>query len=312
MNRRDTPDLFEPRSTRQERADRIIAASEVTTNEDPDSILYQHTVFCQTGLPYRNPGEEVTCWDRVNGHVHMSIAAGKAMHPERGTLVQLGLPYGAKPRLILAHLNGEALRQQSPVIEVDASLTAFVKRLRLDPSGRTLGTIKDQLGRLSAAHITLGTIRGGKAVTVNSQIVTAFDLWFPKGEGQRVLWPTTLRLSGEYFNSLTNHAVPLHDHALTALSGNAMALDLYAWLAQRLHRVAPGKPAVISWKALRDQFGWSYEQLIHFRPVFRKTLQLVVTQYRAARVELDREDGMTLWHSPSPVKGRTAIVVSKP
>jgi hypothetical protein len=22
--------------------------------EDPDSITYQHTVFCQTGLPYRD------------------------------------------------------------------------------------------------------------------------------------------------------------------------------------------------------------------------------------------------------------------
>jgi hypothetical protein len=24
----------------------------------PDSILYQHTVFCQTGLPYRDPGHD--------------------------------------------------------------------------------------------------------------------------------------------------------------------------------------------------------------------------------------------------------------
>ena len=298
------------RSTSNERTKRIYDASIITAADDPDSILYQHTVFCQTGMPYRNPGEGVTTWERMNGHVHMAITAGRAMHPELGKLVQLGWPYGPKPRLILAHLNGEALRQQSPDIEVDASLTAFVKRLRLDPSGRTIGTIKDQLSRLSAAHITLGTLRDGRAVTVNSQIVTAFDLWFPKGEGQRVLWPSMLRLSGDYFDSLTRHAVPLHDSALMALSGNAMALDLYAWLAQRLHRVDPSKPALIPWPALRDQFGWTYDQLIHFRPVFRKTLQLVTTQYQAARVELDKR-GLTLRHSSSPVKGRTAIVVRK-
>ena len=278
--------------------------------DDPDSILYQHTVFCQTGLPYRDPGNAVTSWERVNGHVHMAITAGRAMHPQQGKLVQLGLPFGPKPRLILAHLNGESLRQQSPEIEVDASLTAFVKRLRLDPGGRTIGTIKDQLARLSAAHITLGTIRDGRAVTVNSQIVTAFDLWFPKADGQRILWPSYLRLSADYFDSLTRHAVPLHDHALMALSGNAMALDLYAWLAQRLHRVDPTRPVLVPWPALREQFGWSYDQLIHFRPVFRRTLQLVTTQYRAARVELDAR-GMTLQHSPSPVKGRTAIIVRK-
>jgi hypothetical protein len=228
MSHRDTPDLFEPRSTRQERASRIVTAADITTNEDPDSILYQHTVMCQTGLPYRDPGDGVTSWRRINGHVHMAVTAGLAMHPERGSLVQLGLPFGPKPRLILAHLNSEALRQQSADIEVDASLTAFVRRLNLDTGGRTMGAIKGQFARLSAAHITLGTVREGRAITVNSQIVTAFDLWFPKHDGHRVLWPSTLRLSADYFDSLSKHAVPLHDAALMALSGNAMALDLYA------------------------------------------------------------------------------------
>lgn len=310
MNRIAQTVVTTSRSTSKERMTRLLDSAVITSSDDPESILYQHTVFCQTGLPYRNPGPSVTTWERVNGHVHMAITAGHAMHPERGKLVQLGLPYGPKPRLILAHLNGEALRKQSPDIEVEASLTAFVKRLRLDPSGRTIGTIKDQLSRLSAAHITLGTVRDGRAITINSQIVTAFDLWFPKSEGQRVLWPSTLRLSSDYFDSLTRHAVPLHDQALMALSGNAMALDLYAWLAQRLHRVDASKPALIPWPSLRDQFGWSYDQLIHFRPVFRRTLQLVVSQYQGANVELDKR-GLVLRHSPSPVRERTLIVVSK-
>ena len=30
-----------------------------------------------------------------------------------------------------------------------------------------------------------------------------------------------------------------------------MAHDLYAWLAQRLHRIAPYKPAFIPWTALK-------------------------------------------------------------
>ena len=302
--------MLELRSTRRERADRLLSASDLTAHEDPASILYQHTVMCQTGLPYRDPGDSVTSWERINGHVHMEMTAGKAMHPERGRLVQLGLPYGPKPRLILAHLNAEALRQQSAEIEVDRSLTAFVRRLNLDTGGRTMGAIKDQLARLSAAHITLGTVRDGRAITVNSQVVTAFDVWFPKEGAHRVLWPSTLRLSADYFDSLSRHAVPLHDAALMALSGNAMALDLYAWLAQRLHRIDPGKPVLVSWPLVRDQFGWSYDHLPHFRSVFRRTLALVLTQYRGARVEEDRR-GLTLRQSPSPVKGRTTLIVKK-
>ncbi len=297
------------RSTRDERLTRLLAAGDVIASDEPGPVLFAHTVFCQTGLPYRNPGD-VREWERANGAARMEIVAGKAMHPETGEFVKVGLPYGPKPRLILAHLNGEALRQQSPEIEIDQSLTAFVKRLHLDPGGRTIGAIKDQLARLSASSIRLGYVRDGRAVTVNSQIVTAFDLWFPKVDGQRVLWPSTVCLSADYFDSLTRHAVPLHERALAALSGNAMALDVYAWLAQRLHRVDPAKPVLVPWPALQAQFGWHYDKLIHFRPVFRKVLGMVVSQYRGARVELDHR-GLMLSHSATPVKGRTAIMVQK-
>ena len=298
------------RSTSVERTRRILDSAAITATDDPESILYQHSVFCQTGLPYRDPGEGTTSWDRVNGRVHLSIAAGKVLHPELERMVQIGLPYGPKPRLILAHLNGEALRRQSPEIEVEASLTAFVRRLNLDPGGRTIRTIKDQLSRLAASRITLGMMLDGRAVMVNSQIVAAFDLWLSKDDAQRTLWPASLRLSPDYYESLTRHAVPLHDRALMAMSGNAMALDVYAWLAQRLHRIEVGKPVLMTWPALQEQFGWSYGRLTSFRPEFRATLGLVKSQYQAADVDLDKK-GLTLRHSFPPVKGRTAIVVTK-
>ncbi len=281
------------------------------TETEPTAILYQHSILCQTGLPYRNPGDDVRSWERRNGTARLKIKAGEAMHPEMGELMPLGLPYGPKPRLILAHLNSEALRRCSPVVEVEASLTAFVKRLQLDTGGRTIGTIKDQLARLAASSITLGLIHDGHAITVNAHIVSAFDVWFPKEEDGRVLWPKLLRLSSEYFDSLSRHAVPLHEQALMALSGSAMGLDVYAWLAQRLHRIEWGQRVLVPWPVLQAQFGWHYDRTRKFREVFRQTLRLVHGQYRAADVELD-DKGMTLRHSPPPVKGRTGIVVRTP
>ena len=301
-------DKISTRSTRDERLARLLDAGDLIHGEEPGPVLYAHTVFCQTGLPYRNPGD-VREWERANGAARLKVLAGEALHPETGEFVKVGLPYGPKPRLILAHLNGEALRRQSPQIELEHSLTAFVKRLRLDPKGRNVVAIKDQLARLSASSIRLGYVRDGRAVTINSQIVTSFDVWFPK-DGQRVLWPSEVKLSADYFDSLTRHAVPLHETALAALSGNAMALDVYAWLAQRLHRVNPAKSVLVPWPALRMQFGWHYDRLVHFRPVFRKALGMVLGQYRGARVGLDWR-GLALSHSATPVKGRTAIMVRK-
>ena len=287
---------------------RLIRSAVEIEADDPDAILFQHTVFCQTGLPYRNPGDVVRIWMRKQGTARLEVEAGRAFSPGADEFVDVGLPFGPKPRLILVYLNAEALRTGSPEIEVEDSLTAFVKRLGFVSKGRNMLIIKDQLARLSAAEIRLAVAYGtAQARQVQAHIVSGFDLWFPKDERQRVLWPSTVRLSLDYFESLQRHAVPLDERAVAALSHSAMALDIYAWLAQRLHRVRPGKPTFIPWTALKEQFGWHYGRMDNFKRVFRQTLDTVLSQYHGARLELD-DRGMALRNSPPPVKGRMALI----
>lgn len=291
---------------------RLIESSVAIEEIDPQDFVFQHTVFCQTGLPYRDPGPDTRRWQRLQGSAHLEIEAGRVFSPSKKSFVDIGLPFGPKPRLILAYLNGEALRTGQPVVEVKDSLSAFVQRIGLCRDGRNIRVVKDQLTRLSAARVTLGlSISDERAVTISTQIVTAFDLWFSKDDRQRILWPSTVRLSQEYFNSLVRHAVPLDERAVAALSHSAMGLDIYAWLAQRLHRISPYKPQFISWPTLKEQFGWHYHALRKFRQVFRLTLDMVLTQYRGARIELDSE-GMLLRNSRPPVKNRIATVTALP
>ena len=137
---------------------------------------------------------------------------------------------------------------------------------------------------------------------MNGQFVSAFDLWYPSEPGQRVLWPSTVRLSDEYFNSLKRHAVPLDRRAVGALAGSALALDVYTWLAQRLHRVSPGRPAFVGWASLAEQFGPGYDRVRDFRRRFLETLRQVQAVYPQARLTADGR-GLTLEHSPPPVPG---------
>lgn len=269
---------------------RLVEAAAYDPNADAQTVLYQHTVFCQTSLPYRNPGDDARTWERSNGDVQLKVLAGEAMHPDLGRFVPVGLPFGPKCRLVLMHINQRALLMQTPQIEVEETLSRFVRKaLKLDGNGRDMRVVKDQLSRLSASSIRLGVVRDGHALTVNSQIVTAFDVWFPKDDRQRVLWPSTIQLSQQYFDSLMNHAVPLDETHIAALSHSALALDVYTWLAQRLHRIPAGKPARVSWAALHGQFGQGYnpERIDKFRQVFRVALKEVLTVYKAARVEDD-------------------------
>jgi Plasmid encoded RepA protein len=268
--------------------------------DDEQRLSFQHTVFCQTSLPYRNPGDDLRLWKRQQGAVSLLVEAGHARNPKNGDWVELGLPWGTKPRLILAHLNAEAIRRQSPVIDVESSLSAFVKRVRGFDGGREIRMFKDQLSRLSVAIVRLAMTRGDRAFQVNSQVVTAFELWPELDARQRVLWPSTIRLSHDYFTSLQEHAVPLNEADLAALAHSAMALDLYAWLAQRLHRVTPLKPVFITWAALKQQFGPDYGRMDKFKAVFRVALRQVRARYQRAIIELD-DRGITLHHSLPPV-----------
>ncbi len=283
--------------------ERLLALPLPSDDEDA-AILYQHSVLCQTCMPYRDPGAEVRAWQRSNGRVSLRIQAGNAYDATNDSWIDVGLPHGPKPRLVLYHLNAEALRTQSPLLELEDSLTAFVKRtLGLDPGGRTIKTVKDQLTRLASADFRFGMGQDGRSVTIKGSVIDGFELWTPKNDKQRVLWPTTIQFSPNYFNSLMQHAVPLNEQAVARLSHSAMGLDVYTWLAQRLHRVDPGKPGLVPWVSLKAQFGTDYGRMVDFRRVFTRTLKLVKVVYREARFQFDGQ-GMRVYNSPPPVARR--------
>jgi hypothetical protein len=281
---------------------------EIATNP-PDDLAFQHSVLTQTSLPTARPPAEMRVWERRQGRATLSIEAGRAINPETGNFTQLSLPYGPKARLLLMHLNSEAIRRQSPVIPVEDSMTAFFRRLMgRTQDGRQVKMLKAQLTALAAATFRMGIANVDQpSLQVNTNVVTAFDLWLEKDERQRVLWPSTLKLSLDYFDSLTRFAVPLDERAIAALAHSALALDIYCWLAQRLHRIPLGKPQFITWVALYDQFGQGYKHIRFFRRDFLKLLAQVKVVYPDARLSDDRK-GLSLEESPPPITKRIIAV----
>lgn len=286
---------------------KLIEASAEIQSTQPGQADFLHSVQCQCSLPYVNPGDEVREWERRQGFASLRVEAGSALDPRTGQFVKLGLPYGEKPRLVLIHLASEAIRTGSPLIDAEDSMTAFARSLSIATNGPQLRGLKDQLARLASATIRFGFIEGDHAVQINTQIVTAFDLWFPQQPDQRVLWPSTVRLSDEFFKSLAKHAVPLDNRAIAALSSSSLALDTYVWLAQRLHRVQSGKPQFIHWISLHDQFGQGFARVRDFRRQFLQTLHQVTAVYPTAKLAID-EKGVTLHNSPPPIPSRTIVL----
>jgi len=77
-----------------------------------------------------------------------------------------------------------------------------------------------------------------------------------------------------------------------------MSLDIYVWLAWRLHSLT--KPTNISWPALYAQFGAGYKQVRQFKPRFTEALAAALAAYPDARVDV-QDAAITLQPSRPPI-----------
>ena len=87
-----------------------------------------------------------------------------------------------------------------------------------------------------------------------------------------------------------------------ALKGSALAMDVYAMLAERLHRIS-GRPITLHWKSLREQFGQEYtgiEADKDFKKEFLSSLKKVLVVYPTAKV-VPVKGGLLLHASPPPI-----------
>jgi len=275
-----------------------------------DELAFQHSILAQACLPAAKPPDHVLVWERKQGRATLLVEAGRAINPHTGHFEQLGLPYGPKARLLLMHLNSEAVRRQSPVIPVEETMTAFFRRLMgRTQDGRQTKMLKGQLSALAAAQFRIGITSAEGALQVDTKVVGAFNMWFEKDENQRVLWPSTLKLSLDYFESLNRFAVPLDERAIAALAHSAVALDIYCWLAQRLHRIPPERGQLVTWVNLQEQFGQGYNRIRKFREFFTGLLPQIHAAYPDACFMIDKR-GMTLFQSAPPVRKRLIMVQS--
>lgn len=275
------------------------AATDIaTTPPSGEDMAFTHAVLCQVGLPRAKvEGREFM---RQSGQAWVNVQAGW-LDEGRGP-VQQPIPYGVMPRLALAWVSTYAVRHGAREIPIGDSAAEFL-RLMLGADtvsqGARYTTLRKQMHALAACRLQLG-FRGR---TFNGQPVEQFDAWVSnRDSSQRPLWPGVMTLSDHYFNELRDSAVPLDNRALHALKGSALALDVYAWLAHRLHRIE-GKGVVLHWKSLREQFAQEYKGKDpdkDFKKEFLPVLRRVQAVYPSANVK-QVTGGLLLLGSPPPI-----------
>lgn len=289
---------------------RLLDTADAIYGNDVDDVAFIHSILAMCGLPYRRPPPDVREFERRNGRASLLITAGKLADPKTGDWKEQGIPYGPRARLLLIHFCSEALRNRSPEVEIGDSMTAFMRSLGIEPTGGKNGSIpsfKEQVNRLAAARMQIGYWGETGTRTMEAKPIKSINVWFPEDPKQKILWSSTIVLDPVFFDSLQRFAVPLDHRAIEALKHNALALDLYAWLAHRLHRVKSPDGDFVPWTSLYQQFGEGYARMVDFRRKFLQALRQATTVYFRAKIE-ETGKGLKLHQSPPPVAKRLIVV----
>ncbi|MGM0988569.1 MAG: replication protein RepA [Pseudomonadota bacterium] len=280
------------------RAQSALTKAAVRINDTPpcgNDLAFNHGILCQVGLPRSKVSE--TSFLRKSGDAWVHVQAG--FLDEGNGPVQQPVPYGSFPRLALAWVSTYAVRHKTPEIHIGESAAEFLRLMGKDDQGARYKTLRAQMHALAACRLQMGF----KGRTYNAQPVERFDAWLSERDSdQRPLWPGTLRLSDSFYSALMESPVPLDNRALDALSGSALALDVYCWLAHRLHRIE-GRPVTLHWKSIREQFAQEYQGKDadkDFKKRFLPALRNVLMVYPAAKVK-QVTGGLLLMASPPPV-----------
>ena len=278
----------------------VEAASQYMADEE-GGIGFLYSGWCQAALPHKRlPDGQI--WQVKSDRITLAVEPGLRPGPT-GNLEPGGVPFGSRARLIMLYLQSSALKTNCREVELGRSLRHWLERMGIPQGGKSQRDVREQADRIARCRFTFHAQQpSGRVGLVNQNIMDA-AMFVPSDDAgaSGALFVETARLSEVFFDLLKRHPVPVEDAAIRAISNNSQALDIYAWLAYRLH--ALNKPTTVSWAALKIQFGTGVGRMDNFKPRFLDNLHLALAVYRSAKVEVEAS-GLLLRQSLPPVKIR--------
>lgn len=278
---------------------RAVEAAASYMADEETGIGFLYSGLCQAALPHKRL-PSTTPWQITSEHITLIVDPGS--RPGTGNIAEpVGVPYGSRARLIMLYLQSEALRTGSRQVGLGRSMRDWLTRMGVPIGGKSMQLIRDQAERISRCRLSFN-VRSAKRMDFRQQSIVDGALFLESDDdAQGSLFLETARLSESFFIELQRHPVPLEEAAIRAISNNSMSLDLYAWLAYRLHALKG--PTPVSWAALKGQFGTGFRAVHHFEASFTENLRLALAVYRDAKVEIT-DRGITLKPSRPPVAPR--------
>jgi hypothetical protein len=262
-------------ATKHER--QLVEAAYRVLSEDAEKMGFTYSGFALTSLPHKPQAELV--WRREGHNLTLLIESGRHRSGKA-----LGLPYGSYARFILLFLQTEAIRTGSREIELGRSMRVWLGSMGLSIGGTTYRLVNEQAARISGCRLTFYADRDRRELMRHGGFVDGAISMQGSSDDRPALWQERVVLNEEFYRALREHPVPVSEAALRAIGPRSMVIDIYIWLAYRLHALR--KDVEVSWPAVYGQFGQGYGRLRDFRRDFIQALELAVAAYPEARVSI--------------------------
>ena len=263
----------------------VIETAYQVLSDDAERMGFTYSGFALTSLPHKP--QQSTTWRREGHNLTLVLQAGVDRNEK-----SLGLPYGSYARFILLFLQSEAIRTRSREIELGRSMRVWLgSKMGLSIGGMTYKNVSEQARRISGCSLTFFADRDGAQIKSRGGFVkTEITMTNVLGD-QPALWQDRVMLDEDFFRALSDHPVPVSATALRAIGPRSLVIDIYIWLAYRLHALK--KDVEVSWPALYAQFSGGVGRIRGFRKYFIECLAIATAAYPEARVEVG-EKGVTL------------------
>ena len=125
-------------------------ASEVLADER-GRIGYSYSGLCPTSLPHRKLAND-QAWERTVGPLTLIIEPGRIKLGDEPTRL-MGVPHGARARLILIYLQTRAILTRNREVSLGRSMREWMGRMGLSVGGETAAALREQARRIATCSM---------------------------------------------------------------------------------------------------------------------------------------------------------------
>jgi hypothetical protein len=174
----------------------------------------------------------------------------------------------------------DRVNEEHHIVYLDDTYNSFCNSVGIKYSGSNKDNVMKMVENLATTSIVLKNWSTDGFIAHSFFVANTVALNYGTDENKK----SFIEFSPEMWALLTENCVPLNPSIVRQLRNDALALDVYQWLAFRAH--AMRHETRVTWEALLMQFKYDGYPMREFRRKFKRALEKIQLAWPELKVEV--------------------------